>query len=95
MKTLISWRFLLGDIEAMWKPWVVYDEEKDCEVVQCPNVKEVNQCLLKQFDILRKLDDGLVEELESHAKVMIHKRSSRLYAKSQPQDVMICFKEAV
>ena len=70
MKTLMGWRFLLGDIEAIWKPWVVYDEEKDCEVVQCPNVKEVNQCLLKQFDILRKLDEGLVEELESQAKVV-------------------------
>ena len=47
MKTLMGSRFLLGDIEAIWKQWVVYDKEKDCEVVQCPNVKEVNQCLLK------------------------------------------------
>ena len=70
MQTLMSWRFLLGDIEKIWKPWVRFGEEKDCEVVLCGSVNETNQCLLKQFEILRKLDLGLLEELESQAKVM-------------------------
>ena len=48
-----------------------YDEENDCETFRCSdNVKEINQCLVRQFDILRSLDQKLVEELESQAKVM-------------------------
>ena len=48
-----------------------YDEENDCETFRCSdNVKEMNQCLERQFDILRSLDQKLAEELESQAKVM-------------------------
>ena len=48
-----------------------YDEENDCETFRCSdNMKEMNQCLERQFDILRSLDQKLVEELESLAKVM-------------------------
>ena len=47
-----------------------YDEENDCETFRCSdNVKEINQCLERQFDILRSLDQKLVDELESQAKV--------------------------
>ena len=48
-----------------------YDEENDCETFRCSdNVKEMNQCLETQFDILKSIDQKLVEELESQAKVM-------------------------
>ena len=60
-----------------------FDEEKDCEVVQCGSEKETNQCLLKQFQILRKLDLGLMEELESGAKVMISRWSEHLKSRSR------------
>ena len=67
----MGWRFLLGDIEKIWRRYVHYDEENDCETFRCSdNVKEMNQCLERQFDILRSLDQKLVEELESQAKVM-------------------------
>ena len=71
MTKLMGWRFLLADIEKIWRRYVHYDEENDCETFQCSdNVKEMNQCLERQFDILRSLDQKLMEELESQAKVM-------------------------